>query len=219
MAITLSELVTIYREQTNSFPNYYQTESNQLLQNLNLLVRQKRLGLNIEPLLENYPEIARYLLQLERAIPDLFNPRKKIYLNYPITAKLPLKGQEDYWLQTSVNLAKTQDRYLLLTWSLQEFKLSFSDRVNLWASCRFLNLSPNRLSLVCYTLTDIGNPIRSIHKWDKQQHSNTLKLLKKICTRSLDGEAGETKHSLTRKPLPIQRSIAKEIERIHEFEI
>jgi hypothetical protein len=180
MAITLSELITTYKQQTNSFPNYDNLESNKLLQNLNLLVRQKRLGLNIEPFLENNPELAEYLLQLEKVIPELFNSRKKVYLNRSITAKLSLSKHQHYWLETSINLAIASKRYLLLAWSFNEFQLSFKDRANLWATCKFLKIDPTTLNLVHYFLSTNKTPICTIYRWDIQQQKDTQKLLKNI---------------------------------------
>jgi hypothetical protein len=172
MAITLSELITTYKQQTNSLPNYDNLESNKVLQNLNLLVRQKRLGLNIEPFVENNLELAEYLLQLERAIPELFNSRKKVYLNRSITAQLSLRKHQHYWIETSINLAIgfasarkraiARTRYLLLSWSFNEFQLSFKDKANLWATCKFLKIDPANLNFVHYFLSAHQEPIRTL---------------------------------------------------------
>jgi hypothetical protein len=181
MAVTLSEIIRTYKQQTNSHPNYYHLESNnKLLQNLNLLVRQKRLGLNIEPFLKNNPELAKYLLQLEKAIPELFNSRKKVYLNRAITAKLSLSKHQHYWIETSLDLAIARTRYLLLAWSLNEFQLSLKDRANLWATCKFLKIDPTTLNLVHYFLSTNKAPIRTIYRWDSKQQKETQKLLKNI---------------------------------------
>jgi hypothetical protein len=218
MAITLSELISAYQKQTNSFPNYYNLESdNNLLQNLNLLVRQKRLGLNIESLLKNNPEVAEYLAQLEQVIPELFDKGKKVYLNQSITAKLPLSKREHYWIETAVNLAFTPTKYLVITWSFNKFKLGFKERANLWATCKFLKTSPAKLNLAHYFLTTVRDAMRTIYRWDSKQQKDTQKLLKNIGIKLINNNF-KNKNYLENKSFN-KIELAKEIEQIEETKI
>jgi hypothetical protein len=223
MAITLSEFIRAYQQQTNSYNFKF---NNNLLQNLNLLVKQKRLGLNIEPLLKNNPDAAEYLLQLEQAIPHLFNSRKKVYLNQSITAKLPLNHQDYYWIETKVNLAFTPTKYLLITWSFNKFQLGFKHRANLWAICKFLKINPTKLNLIHYFLTSDWqshcvesnrDAIRTIYRWDSKQQKETQKLLKQIGLKLVNNNFID-KNDLENKSFN-KIGLAREIESLEEIKI
>ena len=76
--ITLKELVFLNRQRSSPLGNFQTSKRAIQQQQFQLLVRQKRMGLNIEPLLN--PQLALWLEQLESFIPGIFEPRKKIYL-------------------------------------------------------------------------------------------------------------------------------------------
>ncbi len=99
--ITLQELVFLNKQRSSPISNFQPSESSIQQQQFQLLVRQKRMGLNIEPLLN--PQLTLWLEQLEHFIPGIFKPRKKIYLNTKWKAQLQID-------KTATNLKRDKKR-------------------------------------------------------------------------------------------------------------
>jgi hypothetical protein len=93
--IYLWDLYQKIQEQSGQFlPDFQASKlseiSPSLQQQFQLIVKQKQLGLPVESLLADNPLLADWVAQLEQLIPGLFKPNKKLDLDYPLTAKLPL---------------------------------------------------------------------------------------------------------------------------------
>ncbi len=102
--INLSELTQLKSQSEGNLFNPNQVNiSVRLQQQLQLIIKQKRLGLPVEPLLDANPLLAEWINQLETIFPNLFQPRKKLFLDVPLQAKLNHDNQEAVWIQAKVN--------------------------------------------------------------------------------------------------------------------
>ncbi len=153
--ITLKELVLLHQERFSTLGNYQNSELSIQQQQFQLLVRQKRMGLNIEPLLN--PQLSNWLKQLESFVPGIFEPGKKIYLNTRWKAQLKL-DTTNYWLEVPINAGVVKNQVRLYEWKIGSVELnwrdraslalrgprsgSLRDRVKLWVACRYLILNP-----------------------------------------------------------------------------
>ena len=143
--ITLKELVLLNKQSSFPLGNSQSSELSRQQQQFQLLVRQKRMGLNIEPLLN--PQLAIWLKQLESFIPGIFEPRKKIYLNTRWKAQLQL-DEVNYWLEVPLNAGVVKNKVRLYEWRIGSAELNWRDRVKLWVACRYLQYQPEDLKLV-----------------------------------------------------------------------
>ena len=113
--ITLKELVFLNRQRSSPLGNFQTSERAIQQQQFQLLVRQKRMGLNIEPLLN--PQLALWLEQLESFIPGIFKPRKKIYLGSRWKAQLQI-DEANYWLEVPINAGVVKNKVRLYEWRI-----------------------------------------------------------------------------------------------------
>ena len=87
--INLSQLTQLKSQSKGNFFNPNQANiSIELQQQLQLIIQQKRLGLPVEPLLDNNPLICNWINQLETIFPNLFQPRKKTISRCPSQRKI-----------------------------------------------------------------------------------------------------------------------------------
>ncbi|AFZ38026.1 hypothetical protein Sta7437_4567 (plasmid) [Stanieria cyanosphaera PCC 7437] len=135
--ITLKELVSLNRQHSSPLANFQTSKQTIQQQQFQLLVRQKRMGLNIKPLLN--PQLALWLEQLESFIPGIFESRKKIYLDSRWKAQLKI-DEANYWLEVPINAGVVKTKVRLYEWRIGSAKLNWSDRVKLWVACRYLHL-------------------------------------------------------------------------------
>ncbi len=143
--ITLKELVFLNRQRSSPLAKFQASELSRQQQQFQLLVRQKRMGLNIEPLLN--PQLALWLEELESFIPGIFEPRKKIYLGSRWKAQLQI-NEANYWLEVPINAGVVKNKIRLYEWRIGSAELNWSDRVKLWVACRYLQYQPEDLKLV-----------------------------------------------------------------------
>jgi hypothetical protein len=54
--------------------------------NFHLVMRQQFLELTVEPLLNNHPQIAQWVSQVQEIAPELFPVRKKLLVDNPVIA-------------------------------------------------------------------------------------------------------------------------------------
>lgn len=152
--ITLKELISLNRQRSSPLGNFQPSELSRQQQQFQLLVRQKRMGLNIEPLLDS--QLALWLEQLESFIPGIFEPRKKIYLGSRWKAQLQI-GEDNYWLEVPINAGVVKNKVRLYEWRIGSAKLNWSDRVKLWVACRYLQYRPEDLWMVICTFSSQHN--------------------------------------------------------------
>ena len=148
--ITLKELVSLNQQRSSPLANFQPSELSRQQQQFQLLVKQKRMGLNIEPLLN--PQLALWLEQLASVIPGIFEPRKKIYLGSRWKAQLQI-GEDNYWLEVPINAGVVKNKVRLYEWRIGSAKLNWSDRVKLWVACRYLQYRPEDLWMVICTFS------------------------------------------------------------------
>ena len=152
--ITLKELVSLNQQRSSPLGNFQTSERAIQQQQFQLIVRQKRMGLNIEPLLN--PQIALWLEQLSSFIPGIFKPHKKIYLGSRWKAQLQL-DEVNYWLEVPINAGVVKNKVRLYEWRIGSAELNWSDRVKLWVACRYLQYQPEDLKLLIYAFSPDHN--------------------------------------------------------------
>ena len=143
--ITLKELVSLNKQRSSPLANFQTSELSRQQQQFQLLVRQKRMGLNIESLLDC--QLALLLEQLSSFIPGIFEPRKKIYLDTRWKARLQI-GEAYYWLEVPINAGVVKNKVRLYEWRIGSVEPNWCDCVKLWVACQFLQYQPQDLLLV-----------------------------------------------------------------------
>ena len=177
--ITLKELVSLNRQRSSPLGNFQASERSIQQQQFQQLVRQKRMGLNIQPSLN--PQLTIWLEQLEGFIPGLSDPRKKIYLNTRWQAQL-LFESEDYWLSVPVNAGVVRNKVRLYEWRIGSVELNWSDRVKLWVACNYLQYQPKDLvTIICAFSPEHNGHVKKT-RWNDRDYcaiERELKLLLK----------------------------------------
>lgn len=143
--ITFKELVSLNQQCSFPLGNFQASERSIQQQQFQQLVRQKRMGLNIKPLLN--PQLAVWLEQLESFIPGIFDPRKKIYLDTRWQVQLQLE-KVSHWLSVPINAGVVKNKVRLYEWRIGSAELVWSDRVKLWIACNYLQYPPEKLVIV-----------------------------------------------------------------------
>lgn len=142
-----------------------------------LLVRQKRMGLNIQPLLDR--PLSIWLEQLENFIPGIFDPHKKIYLDTRWQTRLILK-EADYRLEVPINAGVVKNKLRLYEWRIGSADLIWSDRVKLWVACNYLQYPPEKLVIVICAFSPQRNGRLTKIRWNERDYNaieGELKLL------------------------------------------
>lgn len=190
--ISLRELAFLNRQL--SFPlrdSVTSTNSAQQKQ-FQLLVKQKRMGLNIQPLLDDSFSI--WLEQLENFIPGIFDPGKKIYLDTRWQARLMLESA-DYRLEVSVNAGVVKNKVRLYEWRIGSADLIWSDRVKLWVACNYLQYPPEKLVIViCAFSGDLDGRVIKI-RWNERDYKAIEKEIKSLFAESTSATSNLSKSS------------------------
>jgi hypothetical protein len=190
--ITLKELVSLNRQRSSPLADFQPSELSTQQQQFQLLVRQKRMGLNIEPLLNL--QLALWLEQLANLIPGIFEPRKKIYLGSRWKAQLQI-GEANYWLEVPINAGVVKNKVRLYEWRIGSAELNWSDRVKLWVACRYLQYRPEDLWMIICTFSLEDNDREPSPAFDAHgcppSRINALHHLKKFCWDNKDYHAVE----------------------------
>ena len=143
--ISLRELAFLNRQLSFTLRNSVTSTNSAQQKQFQLLVKQKRMGLNIQPLLTK--PLSIWLKQLENFIPGIFDSRKKIYLDTRWQARLILE-KADYRLEVPINAGVVKNKVRLYEWRIGSADLIWSDRVKLWVACNFLQYPPEKLVIV-----------------------------------------------------------------------
>jgi hypothetical protein len=88
--LTLSALHEIVN--SNSITNTSPLVPAYIQEQLQLAVKQMLMGLPVEPLLDNNPQIQQWVNELKQLSPSLFVPHKKLLPDIPLTAKIDLNS-------------------------------------------------------------------------------------------------------------------------------
>jgi len=124
----------------------------QTQQQLHLLIKQKRLGLPIQPMLKANPLLSYWIEQLEECFPALFNPKKKLYLDVPLTGKLTLNSQQQYRIQVPINVGYGKERIQLFDWRVELTPGLWTDHLKLWVAHQYFQQQPSQLKMTVFVL-------------------------------------------------------------------
>ncbi|MGB5714733.1 MAG: hypothetical protein WBM44_27925 [Waterburya sp.] len=189
--ITLKELVSLHRQCYSPLGNFQASERS-IQQQFQQLVRQKRMGLNIKPLLN--PQLAIWLEQLESFIPGIFDPRKKIYLDTRWQAQLQLE-QVSHWLSVPINAGVVKNKVRLYEWRIGSAELSWHERVKLWIACNYLQYPPEKLVIVICGFSPQLNGRVTKTRWDERDYKAIEKEIKSLFVENTSATSNPSKSS------------------------
>lgn len=148
--ITLSDLAQIQRQKQGKL---FKAQTSSVVsaesqQQLEILIQQKRLGLPIEPILKANPLLFCWLEQLNEVFPDLFNLKKKLYLNVPLTRQL-----NQHKIEAKIHLGMMRKKVHLFDFSICSSSIYWHNRVKLWIATQYFGLHPKQLKMTMFVLT------------------------------------------------------------------
>ncbi|MEG4911602.1 hypothetical protein [Microcoleus sp. B7-D4] len=166
-------------------PNQLQKPSlvpNYLQQHLQLLVKQILMGLPVEPILNNYPQLQQWVNELKELSPTLFLPQRKLFVDITLQAKLHLRKQGETVkhpspsfkvIQVPANVGFVKERPKLFEWAIRHPVMTWEDRVKLWVAAQFFKIEPEKLQLIVLALHP-NQPAQKVKfVWDTKQHRQT----------------------------------------------
>lgn len=140
--LTLSALHEIVN--SNSITNTSPLVPAYIQQQLQLAVKQMLMGLPVEPLLDNNPQIQQWVNELKQLSPSLFVPHKKLLPDIPLTAKVDLNSSlrtnlnQKYYpqhqfkiIEVRAHIGIVKGKPRLFEWAIRHPILSWQDRVKL----------------------------------------------------------------------------------------
>src|SRR4028118_89458 len=168
---------------SNSITNTSPLVPAYIQEQLQLAVKQMLMGLPVEPLLDNNPQIQQWVNELKQLSPSLFVPHKKLLPDIPLTAKVDLNSSlltnlnQKYYPQHQFKIIKVRahigivkGKPRLFEWAIRHPILSWQDRVKLWVAAEYFKIQPQELQLIVLAL----HPTRAAKKvsfsWDRRQH-------------------------------------------------
>lgn len=175
--VSLQDLAFLNRQLSFPLSDSVTSTNSAQQRQFQLLVKQKRMGLNIQPLLNDSFSI--WLEQLESFIPGIFDPRKKIYLDTRWQARLILE-KADYRLEVPINAGVVKNKVRLYEWRIGSAELIWSDRVKLWVASNYLQYPPEKLVIVICAFSGDRNGRVTKTRWDERDYNaieGELKLL------------------------------------------
>ena len=179
--LTLSALHEIVN--SNSITNTSPLVPAYIQEQLQLAVKQMLMGLPVEPLLDNNPQIQQWVNELKQLSPSLFVPHKKLLPDIPLTAKVDLNSSlltnlnQKYYpqhqfkiIEVRAHIGIVKGKPRLFEWAIRHPLLSWQDRVKLWVAAEYFKIQPQELQLIVLAL----HPTRAAQKvsfsWDRRQH-------------------------------------------------
>ena len=200
-------------------PNQLQKPSlvpNYLQQHLQLLVKQILMGLPVEPILNNYPQLQQWVNELKKLSPTLFLPQRKLFVDIPIQAKLHLKKQGEIVkhsspsfkvIQVPANVGFVKERPKLFEWAIRHPVMTWEDRVKLWVAAQFFKIEPEKLQLIVLALHPTQPAQKVKFVWDTKQHRQTKNWLQTQIHSQTISEFISFGYSLGAKPESIATAI------------
>lgn len=179
--LTLSALHEIVN--SNSITNTSPLVPAYIQEQLQLAVKQMLMGLPVEPLLDNNPQIQQWVNELKQLSPSLFVPHKKLLPDIPLTAKVDLNSSlltnlnQKYYpqhqfkiIEVRAHIGIVKGKPRLFEWAIRHPILSWQDRVKLWVAAEYFKIQPQEVQLIVLAL----HPTRAAQKvsfsWDRRQH-------------------------------------------------
>lgn len=192
--LTLADLHQIHQNQTPlSRSCTHESEyviSSADLANFQLLMKQLFLGLPVQSLLDAHPLMAQWLPEVQELAPELFQVRKKLWIDVPIIAPLDT-GAALTFIQVQASYGLRHGIPRLYEWAVRPAKMTWQDAVKLWGVTRQYAIPPEKLSLIVLAL----HPSRSAQKfrlqWDQKQQEQTQQWLIQLLTQPADLRASE----------------------------
>jgi hypothetical protein len=186
--INLFDIQQIHRtRQQPLFPHqkYNQNHStfdSIIANNFHMVMKQLFLQLPVEPLLYAHPEIAQWIAQLQELAPEIFPTYKKLLVDTLIVAPMTTDSDSNF-IEVFTNIGFKQGVPKIYEWGIRHPRLSWQDRVKLWAATVKYSISPNKIHLVILALDLVKPPQRLNIRWNKKLHQQTEKWLIKLLTK------------------------------------
>jgi len=151
--------------------------------NFQLLMKQLFLGLPVQPLLNAHPLIARWVAEVQELVPELFQNRKKLWIDAPMVAPLRT-GDAPIFIQVQVNYGLRRGMPRLYEWAIRSVKPTWQDAVKLWVMAVHYAIPPEKLSLIVLALHP-SLPAQKLRlQWDQEQQEQTQQWLMQLLTQS-----------------------------------
>ena len=151
--------------------------------NFQLLMKQLSLGLPVQPLLNAHPLIARWVAEVQELVPELFQNRKKLWIDMPMIAPLRT-GDTPIFIQVQVNYGLRRGMPRLYEWAIRSAKPTWQDAVKLWVMAVHYAIPPEKLSLIVLALNP-SLPAQKLRlQWDQTQQDQTQQWLMQLLTQS-----------------------------------
>ena len=151
--------------------------------NLQLLMKQLFLGLPVQPLLNAHPLIARWVTEVQELVPELFQNRKKPWIDAPMIAPLTT-GDTPIFIQVQVSYGLRRGIPRLYEWAIRSAKPTWQDAVKLWVMAVHYAIPPEKLSLIVLALHP-SLPAQKLRlQWDQTQQDQTQQWLMQLLTQS-----------------------------------
>jgi hypothetical protein len=179
--ITLSQLNQIIAEYRHLPVVKGDNATKQDEANFQLVMKQMFLGLPVQPLLKTHPYMGRWMRQIKKLAPELFQPKRKLLIDTQIVAPLAEKS----FIQVQTNIGFRRGIPRLYEWAVRRPKLIWQDRVKLWAACEQYSISPEQVQLIVLALHPSKPACRVKVGWSQVQHEQTKQWLSQIISQSL----------------------------------
>lgn len=153
--------------------------------NFQLLMKQLFLRLPVQPLLNTHPLMAQWVAEVKELVPQLFEGRKKLWIDAPMIAPLAT-GDTPTFIQAHVNYGLRRGTPRLYEWAIRPAKLTWQDAVKLWLVAIHYAIPPEKLSLVIVALHP-SLPAQKLRlQWDRRQQDQTQQWLMQLLTQPTD---------------------------------
>jgi hypothetical protein len=162
--------------------SHYPKITGKVRANFQLLMKQLFLGLPVQPLLDTHPMIAQWVAEVQELVPELFEGRKKLWIDAPMIAPLTM-GDTSIFIQAHVNYGLRRGIPRLYEWAVRPAKITWQDAVKLWLMTIHYAIPPEKLFLIVLAL----HPSRAAQKvrlqWDQTQQNQTQQWLIQLLTQ------------------------------------
>ena len=180
--ISLHELTLIKQTAQGKLLNSHQSEfPRELYKQLDLVIKQKRLGLNVQPLLKADPLLNHCLEQLESLLVGIFEPNRKLFIDSTLTNQLT----QDYTISIHTNIGMVKGFPRLIEWGIRMPQLNWQDRVKLWVATRYFQVKPHKLKLTVLALHPHQEAAKYTHRWSSEQQKQTENYLRKLLSSQI----------------------------------
>ena len=150
--------------------------------NFQLLMKQLFLELPVQPLLDAHPLIAQWVAEVQEQLPEIFQSRKKLWIDAPMVAPLTT-GDTPIFIQVQVNYGLRRGMPRLYEWAIRSPKPTWQDAVKLWVMAVHYAIPPKKLSLIILALHP-SLPAQKLRlQWDQTQQDQTQEWLMQLLTQ------------------------------------